>query len=142
MLATQMQMSHFPYTPSVHFRTILCNMLPRSGFANFDDQVLDQIKEELIIVLGNFNLEMNDCCVHHVAKAMKRLNLTKHTIIYKHEIYYLITDKPRPVVTKEQEAQMVTLFESHENNYKIGNNYEYIIRDIDKKLEFNLFVNL
>ena len=139
-------MNKHAYTPAAHLRTILCNMAPQKGIAHFNNDVLDRIKEELMVVLEMFDLEINDCCVRHVVKAIERLNLTTHTIMYKHEIFYLLTGKPRPNVTKKQEAQMMAYFEVHDAEYKVSpRNYmhfEDIIMDIDEKLGFNLFTNL
>ena len=139
-------MSNYAYSPSNHLSTILCNMAPpQSKFVNVNKDVLHQIKEELTKILDNYGLDMQKCRVRHVAKAIKRLDLTKHTIMYKHEIYYLLTKKPRPVVTSEQETQILAYFEAHEGDYKIKNNYYYfekIIEDIDERLGFNIFVDI
>ena len=144
MCSITIVMNNYAYNPSNHLSTILCNMAPQRKFANIPDEILHQIKKELERILYNLGLDVQACRVRHVVQAIKRLDLTKHTIMYKHEIYYLLTKKPRPVVAPEQETQIINYFKAHESDYKIKNNYynfEKIIENIDKQLGFNIFAD-
>jgi hypothetical protein len=132
---------HGCYTPAVHFRTILCNMLGQGTFNNSANvKILDQIKQEC----ADDDNNMETWSVRHVARAIRKLGLARY-LMYKHEIFYIVTGKPRPAATAEQEREMTDYFETHESDYMVGNNYykfEDIVKDVDEKLGFNVFVNV
>ena len=145
-------MNKHAYTPTTHFRTILCNMLGHGTFNTLMNyRILDQIKQEcakcastLLDSDDDDDDNMEKWTVRDVARAIKQLGLARY-LMYKHEIYYIVTNKPRPNLTKEQEMQMADYFEAHESDYRVGNNYykfEDIVKNVDEKLGLRLFTKL
>jgi hypothetical protein len=138
---------------NVLFNTILCNIIGGSHSdggdvdAHMDTHILDIIKIELLKNLQQQQLSIKDCELHHIVKALKYTGQRYYTF-YKHEIFYKLTNKPRPCVSNEQKKQMFEYFNKHENDYKLGknsknyHNFELIIKDIDQILGFNNFTHI